>query len=155
MKNKTLKNSKNEFKFLLQLMNYIEKLGNNKIGFTLNSGLPIKRRTFQYVSYFWKYFTDKWVSKLFFSISSYFLILQILYNFSIYFLLFVSIQFGQTFNWMNKFITNFFLFHRKYNSNNFWKLHEIYFLNTNTGSHKKIDFKYFCYNWTHFAYILS
>ena len=32
-------------------MNYIEKLSNNKIGFTLNNGVLITRETFQYVSY--------------------------------------------------------------------------------------------------------
>jgi hypothetical protein len=38
--------------FLLQLMNYIEKVGNNKIGFTFINDSLIKRSTFQIVSQF-------------------------------------------------------------------------------------------------------
>jgi hypothetical protein len=38
--------------FLLQLMNYIEKVGNNKIGFTFINDSLIKGSTFQIVSQF-------------------------------------------------------------------------------------------------------
>jgi hypothetical protein len=33
-------------------MNYIEKVGNNKIGFTLTNKLMITRSTFEFVSFF-------------------------------------------------------------------------------------------------------
>jgi hypothetical protein len=41
---------------LYQLINYIEKVGNNKIGFTLTNDEMITRKTFQAVSYFLRVF---------------------------------------------------------------------------------------------------
>jgi hypothetical protein len=37
-------------------MNYIEKVGNNKIGFTLTNNQLITRETFQCVSFFMNFF---------------------------------------------------------------------------------------------------
>jgi hypothetical protein len=39
-------------------MNYIEKVGNNKIGFTLTNNQLITRETFQSVGFFYEFFMN-------------------------------------------------------------------------------------------------